>query len=135
MAEPDWIRKDTVLALHNRQLAEHGGAEGVRDENLLESALARPLNIYSYGEAHHTSIPALGAAYAYGIATNHPFFDGNKRVALVTSQLFLRLNGYRLQTTQEDKYKTFIALAAGDINEAGLREWFETHASQTDSES
>ncbi len=99
MAEIVWVRADVVCAIHQRQIVEHGGAKGVRDENLLLSALARPQNILAYEDAE-PDIARLAAAYAFGIAQNHPFIDGNKRVALVVCSTFLKLNGWNLVATQ-----------------------------------
>tara|TARA_R110002124_G_C8805105_1_gene502737 strand:+ start:80 stop:475 length:396 start_codon:yes stop_codon:yes gene_type:complete len=123
--EPVWVMKAAVLAFHLRQLTEHGGGEGVRDEGLLDSALDRPLNKFAYEEP---DLFTLAAAYAYGIATNHPFVDGNKRTAYVTALTFLRINGWRVEANQTDKYETFIALASGELKEEALADWFRTHA-------
>jgi death on curing protein len=116
-----WLLKTAVLSMHDRQLAEHGGGQGIRDAGLLDSALQRPLSKCDYGEP---DIAELAAAYAFGIARNHPFIDGNKRTALVASRAFLRLNGYGITASDEEKLKTFLALAAGDITEDELAEWF-----------
>ena len=121
-----WVREDVVLALHLRQLAEHGGGEGVRDEGLLRSALARPQNLLAYGDPR-PDLASLAAAYAYGIARNHPFVDGNKRTALVVARLFLLLNGVNLVATQEEKYLTFLKLAAGELSEEDLADWVRSH--------
>jgi len=110
-----------VLAMHLRQLAEHGGGQGIRDEGLLDSALQRPANKLAYGSP---DLVELAAAYAYGIARNHPFIDGNKRTALVTSFTFLYVNGLRVTTNQEQNAKQFLALAEGTISEEELAEWF-----------
>lgn len=115
-----WIEARIVLAAHDEQLAEHGGAEGVRDAGLLESALARPQNLAAYGEP---DVAALAAAYAFGIAKNHPFVDGNKRSALVVLELFLELNGYTLVTDDVQCVITILNLAAGDLTEAELANW------------
>ena len=128
MDDPAWILDETVLAIHNRQIAEHGGLSGVRDANALASALGRPKNKFAYGEP---SIFELAAAYGFGIATNHPFADGNKRTAYVVSVLFLALNGYRVEAGQDEKYRTFLDLAAGKLSEAELTEWFGTHCVAT----
>ncbi|MFA7638857.1 MAG: type II toxin-antitoxin system death-on-curing family toxin [Parvibaculum sp.] len=120
-SEPVWLLRSAVLAFHMRQLAEHGGGEGVRDEGLLDSALNRPLNKFAYEEP---DLFDLAAAYAYGIATNHPFVDGNKRTAFVASLTFLRLNGYRVEAEATEKYETFIRLASGELTEADLSNWF-----------
>ena len=111
-----------VRAIHQRQLAEHGGLAGLRDENALASALMRPRNLLFYGEPT-PDLAALAAAYAFGIARNHPFSDGNKRVALVVCRTFLLLNGYDLQATQEEKYQTFLRLAAREISDTDLAVW------------
>src|SRR5919112_991843 len=103
-----WLLEETIMAIHQRQLAEHGGGEGVRDEGLLQSALARPQNLLAYGDPP-PDIASLAAAYAYGIARNHPFVDGNKRTALIVARLFLLLNDMDLVATQEEKYSTFLA--------------------------
>ena len=111
--------------MHERQIAEPGGDEGIRDAGLLESALQRPLNKFGYDEP---DLFDLAAAYAYGIARNHPFVDGNKRTALVACRTFLLLNGYQLAATREEKYETFLALAAGELDEDGLANWLRAHA-------
>lgn len=121
-----WVREDVVLAIHLRQLAEHGGGEGIRDEGLLQSALARPQNLLAYS-ALSPDLASLAAAYAYGIARNHPFVDGNKRTALIVSRLFLLLNGMDLVATQEEKYSTFLALAANELSEENLANWVRQH--------
>lgn len=115
-----WIDKQALLLLHGESLAEHGGGEGLRDEGLLDSALARPLNLLAYGEP---DVAALAASYAMGVAKNHPFVDGNKRAAFLTVGMFLYLNGYRLSTTQADATVTVLALAAGDITEEQFAAW------------
>ncbi len=122
---PVWIPREMILAMHLRQLAEHGGGEGVRDTGLLDSALGRPENKLAYGEP---DIFDLAAAYAYGIARNHPFIDGNKRTALVASFTFLYVNGYALETSQDENVRVFLALAAGDLDEDNLAAWFRSHA-------
>ena len=124
-----WLRIDSVVAMHARQLAEHGGGTGVRDIGLLESALARPMNIAAYEP--DADIARLAAAYAYGIAKNHPFIDGNKRTSLVASRTFLILNGYNLNASPTEKYLTFISLAEGSISEDELVEWFRKYISAT----
>ena len=125
MAEPIWVLLEAVKAIHNRQIAEHGGTIGVRDSELLESALAKPKNIYLYSKSQ-SSIPSLASAYAYAISKNHPFLDGNKRVALVVSIAFMKLNGWRVVASQEILYTTFWNLAAGKISEDELLLWFES---------
>jgi death-on-curing protein len=115
--EPVWLRLEAILAAHDEQLVEHGGGVGVRDRGLLESALARPENLYAYGEP---SLPKLAAAYAFGIARNHPFVDGNKRTALVAAEAFLGLNGFDLTADDVEAVRIFLALAAGELSEEEL---------------
>jgi death on curing protein len=122
MNEPVWLRLEAILAAHDEQLTEHGGGAGIRDRGLLESALARPLNLYAYGEP---SLPRLAAAYAFGIARNHPFVDGNKRSALVAAELFLALNGVDLVADDVEVVQTFLALAAGEVSEEELAAWID----------
>ena len=125
MSEPwIWVTLDVALAAHLEQLSEHGGGEGVRDERLLDSAMARPQNLLAYGTP---DAAALAAAYAFGIARNHPFVDGNKRTAAVVSETFLALNGYGLGATDAELVVAFLALAAGDLSEEGLTDWFQGH--------
>ena len=119
-----WIDKSVVLAIHNEQLAEHGGATGIRDEGLLDSALARPLNKATYGD---TDITALASAYGYGLIRNHPFIDGNKRIALVTTELFLVLNGYELTATDADCLQIFLLLADGTLTEEEFALWLASN--------
>lgn len=111
-------------AIHDRQLAEHGGLVGVKDEGLLESALARPLNKLAYGEDDPF---ALAAAYAYGVARNHPFADGNKRTAWVLARLFLKLNDISIAFEKADAIRTMIALAAGELSEDAFAAWLRSH--------
>lgn len=118
---PRWLSERAVLAMHALQIAEHGGGEGVRDFGLLNSALARPLNLAAYGEP---DLPSLAAAYAFGIARNHPFVDGNKRTAFVVPVTFLALNGLDFQASERDVVETILALAAGQLEEAALADWF-----------
>jgi death on curing protein len=115
-----WVAEETILAAHAEQLAEHGGLAGVRDIGLLRSALARPLNLLSYGDP---DAAALAAAYAYGIARNHPFADGNKRAALVVAEGFLFLNSYELDATDAELVELIFSLAAGDVTEDALADW------------
>ena len=122
MAEPVWVRGDVVLAIHRRQLAEHGGAEGVRDEGLLASALSKPKQLLAYAE-ESPDLAALAASYAFGIARSHPFFDGNKRTALVVCRTFLLLNGRDLSASKEEKYQAFVRLAGGELQEEELAAW------------
>lgn len=119
-----WIEESVVWAVHEAQLAEHGGSTGVRDSGLLQSALARPLNLVAYGEADAST---LAAAYGFGIARNHPFIDGNKRTAFVCVELFLALNGYVLTASDTDCVSAMLALAAGELPEADFAAWIKTH--------
>ena len=119
-----WVALEVAQAAHLEQLAEHGGGEGVRDMRLLDSAMARPQNLLAYGEP---DAAALAAAYAYGIARNHPFVDGNKRTAAVVSETFLVLNGYALNASDAELVVAFLALAAGDLSEEELADWFREH--------
>ena len=120
-----WVTSAVVLAVHDEQIAEHGGAAGTRDPGLLESALARPRNLAAYDP--DADIAALAAAYAFGIARNHPFIDGNKRTALVVLELALVLNGHALTATDGECVSTMLALAAGDVAEADLAHWIGEH--------
>lgn len=120
-----WVAEETVRAIHSRQIAEHGGSDGIRDEGLLLSALARPQNLHAYGE--RVDLPSLAASYAFGIAKNHPFIDGNKRTSLVVMRVFLALNDIEFRATQEEKYLTFLKLAEGSIDEDELAEWIRKH--------
>ncbi|WP_380872244.1 death-on-curing protein [Sphingomonas sp. DBB INV C78] len=120
-AEPVWIEVQVALAVHDRQLAEHGGPSGLRDSGMLESALARPMNQWTYGEDDRCR---LAAAYAFGIVRNHPFADGNKRTGWVLARLFLTLNGLTLRFAAADATRTMLAFAAGDMAEADLADWF-----------
>ena len=121
--EPRWLDVELALAIHDRQLAEHGGGSGVRDPGLLESALARPINSWSYGEA---DAAALAAAYAFGVARNHPFVDGNKRTAWVLARLFLALNGHELRFEAAEAIAAMLALAAGELSEEEMADWFRS---------
>ena len=120
MSDWIWIDAAVIYAVHNQQLAEHGGSAGVRDAGLLESALARPQNLVAYGEP---DVHDLAAAYGYGIARNHPFIDGNKRTAFVAVELFLSLNGFNLTATDVDCVITMLALAAGELREEAFARW------------
>jgi death-on-curing protein len=123
-AEPRWLDAPIALAIHDRQLAEHGGGTGVRDAGMLESALARPINSWAYGEDDPA---ALAAAYAFGVARNHPFVDGNKRTAWVLARLFLTLNGHALRFAPADAIAAMLALAAGELSEEEMADWFRGH--------
>ena len=121
MTEPVWIDRQAIELLHDESLAEHGGLPGLRDANLLESALARPRNLLGYEGVE--DIARLAASYAFGLARNHPFVDGNKRAAFIAAALFIRLNGARLSADQVDAYETTLRLAAGEIGEAEFAAW------------
>lgn len=126
MNEPVWINKSEALALHNRLLALDGGAEGVRDEGLLESALARPMHIQACSDS--PSIVQMSAAYMAGIVRNHPFVDGNKRTGFVVGVLFLELNGYRFGATEEEATQVVLNLAAGKLDDAALAHWLAANS-------
>lgn len=126
-----WISKPALMLLHGESLAEHGGGEGLRDEGLLDSALARPLNVLAYADpAAPPDVAALAASYGVGLAKNHPFVDGNKRAAFLAVGLFLYLNGYRLRATQSDATLTMLAVAAGDLTEDAFATWLRAHTVQ-----
>lgn len=116
-----WVHESVALAAHQEQIAEHGGGTGIRDAGLFESAMARPHHLAAYGDP---DLAALAAAYAFGIARNHPFVDGNKRTAAVVSETFIRLNGHSLDATDAEIVVEFLALAAGEISEKELAQWF-----------
>lgn len=119
-----WVREAVILAVHDEQLAEHGGAEGLRDAGLLQSALARPQQLAAYAEPDAADI---AAACGIGIARNHPFVDGNKRTAFVAVELFLALNGLSLNAGDADCVVTMLALAAGELDEKAFAEWVRRH--------
>lgn len=119
-----WLPREVLVAVHEEQLAEHGGAAGLRDPGLFDSALARAKNLALYGEP---DVVDLAAAYACGLVRNHPFIDGNKRTAFVAAQLFLRLNGYRIQAPHVDCVLNTLTLAAGDLDEAAFAAWLRQH--------
>ena len=119
-----WVQRSVVLAIHDRQLAEHGGSDGIRDPGAIESALARPVNLASYGDP---DIAELAAAYAYSLAINHGFVDGNKRTAWVTARLFLADNGRRLDFDPMDAIQTMEGVTEGRISEDEFAAWFRRH--------
>lgn len=123
--EPTWLDPETLLILHDEQIAEHGGLSGVRDEGALEAALARPMNKFAYGES---DLYALAAAYGFGLARNHPFSDGNKRSAALASFLFLEINGLMVPENTDEVEAVFLALAAGGLSEEGLAEWLRKNS-------
>jgi death on curing protein len=127
--EPVWLRKDVLLALHRLLLAEHGGAEGIRDEGLLDSALARPRQRHTY---ETTDIVVFAASYGFGLIKNHAFVDGNKRIAAMASILFLELNDQAFIGTEAEVASLFEMLAAGDVGEGELADWLRANARPTD---
>ena len=123
-----WIDKRLLLLLHDESLSMHGGASGMRDEGLLDSALARPLNIVAYGEP---DVADLAAAYGFGLAKNHPFIDGNKRTAFLAVGLFLRLNGQRLVASQTDATLTMLQVAGSELSEPAFADWLRKNMAAT----
>lgn len=125
--EPRWVPRIAVEAFHLDQIREHGGLHGLRDDHALESALARPRQRWHYQP--DSDLPALAAAYAFGLATNHPFNDGNKRTAFLTAVVFLGLNSQRFEAPEPEVVAKILALAAGQLEEPALAEWFRTRSS------
>lgn len=128
--EPEWLSKALILAIHDEQVAEHGGGAGVRDDGLLESALARPQNRRAYDAAADLAI--LAAAYGFGLARNHPFVDGNERAAFVAAEVFLVLNGMSLTASDTDCVLTMLRLAAGEIEEEAFADWLRVNTVRQD---
>ncbi|MES9872516.1 MAG: type II toxin-antitoxin system death-on-curing family toxin [Candidatus Sedimenticola sp. 6PFRAG7] len=122
MKEPIWVLPEAVLAIHQMLLAEHGGLPGIRDQKLLDSALARPRQRLTYEV--NASIHELAASYSYGLSKNHPFIDGNKRIALTVAAVFLELNGYSLDAPEAEAVIMYEQLASGSITEEFLANWF-----------
>ena len=129
MSEPIWIDEHDTLTLHDRLLAEHGGAVGVRDQSLLQSALMRPRQLHAYGDK--TDLVEMAAAYTAGIVRNHPFIDGNKRTALLATRAFLFLNGYALEPGEEDEVLTMVAVADDSLSESGLAAWLRRNSARS----
>jgi death on curing protein len=125
MKQPAWITREECLAIHEMMLAQHGGLAGIRDEGLLESALAKPQNSFAYVQA---SFCEMAASYAAGIIRNHPFLDGNKRTGFMAAAVFLEVNGYTLRASEESVVESTVALAEGKLNEAGYAAWLEANA-------
>lgn len=125
MKEPRWLDRRAIISFHAQSLAEHGGSSGIRDQGLLDSALARPKNQFAY--AAEFDIAKLAAAYGFGLAKNHPFVDGNKRIAFIATVTFLRLNGYRLSSGRMDEIQTMLAVAAGELSEDVFADWIRLH--------
>lgn len=126
--EPRWLSRVVVDAIHSDQLREHGGLRGVRDENILESALARPRQKWHYAE--RTDLPTLAAAYAFGLVTNHPYRDGNKRIGFLAMVVFLGLNGYDFDVPEPEVVAEVVALADGRVTEDALADWIRGHCSK-----
>lgn len=124
-----WLDRAVLIAAHGEQLAEHGGASGMREENLFDSAIARPLNPAAYG---NPDAAGLAAAYGVGLAKNHPFIDGNKRTAFVAVETFLLLNGHELNATDAECVLTMLAVASGDMDEAAFADWLRAHITLAD---
>lgn len=129
MNEPIWVSEALARAIHARQIAEHGGDDGIRDADLLTSAFGRPRNLFAY-EGESVDLARLAAAYLYGVVQNHPFVDGNKRVGLVVCGLFLRLNGHRLSASLGDLYMLVIGIATGELGEQDAAEWIRQNVGQ-----
>ena len=125
MKEPEWVLRETVLTLHEQSLAQFGGLAGIRDEGLMDSALGRPENLFGYGKP---TLFGLAASYAFGLAKNHPFIDGNKRTAFVTAVLFLELNGLHFCAEEADAAVRTLALAAGEMTEAEYAAWLKANS-------
>ena len=125
MKEPVWVRRDVVLAYHERLLSEHGGAIGLRDEGQFESALGRPENLFAYGRP---TLFALAASYAFGLVKNHPFIDGNKRIGFGTATLFLELNALHFDAPEVEVVLRTLALAAGEMTEVAYSKWLKANA-------
>lgn len=128
MTGPEWLSKDLMLAIHDEQLAEHGGGIGVRDTGLLDSALSRPQNRFAYDPS--SDLPSLAAAYAFGLVRTHPFVDGNKRTAFVAAEVFLDLNGPTVTASDEECVLTMVRLAAGEMDESEYAAWLRANSIQ-----
>lgn len=131
MENVKWLRREFIVAAHNAQIKDHGGSPGLRDEGLLESALARPVNLNSYEP--QSSVARLAAAYLFGIARNHPFVDGNKRVAYAAAEVFLILNGRKPTVGQVEKYEMVMRVASGEATEEDAAMWFEQNSREAKS--
>jgi len=127
-AEPIWLTRTVVDAIHGDQLREHGGLSGIRDENALESALARPQQKWHY--ARSTDVPMMAPAYAFGLVKNHPYRDGNKRIGFLAMVTFLGLNGYELEATDAEVVAEIVALADGSVSEESLANWIRQHGTK-----
>ena len=120
MSEPEWVDPGVVESFHYEHIREHGGLHGIRDQGMLESALGRPQQLYAYGSP---DLCAMAAAYAFGLAKNHPYLDGNKRTAAITCELFLNLNGIEFSVDEVAKYPHYLALASGEHTEESFAAW------------
>jgi death-on-curing protein len=125
MKEPVWVLPKVVLLAHEQSLAQFGGASGIRDEGLLQSALGKPQNLFAYGKPSPFD---LAASYCFGIVKNHPFMDGNKRAGFVVALTFLQINGWRLEATEADATVCTLALAAGEMSESAYAEWLQANS-------
>lgn len=125
MKQPIWLLREVVFAAHEQSLAQFGGANGIRDATMLDSGLDRPLNLFAYGKP---SLFDLAASYAFGIVKNHPFLDGNKRTGFIAAIAFLELNGYRFHASEVDATLRTLALAAGELDQAGYAEWVKANS-------
>ncbi|MEJ6701951.1 MAG: type II toxin-antitoxin system death-on-curing family toxin [Akkermansiaceae bacterium] len=128
MNEPEWVDPSVVESFHYEQIREHGGLHGIRDQGMLESALGRPQQLYAYGTP---DLCAMAAAYAFGLAKNHPYLDGNKRTAAITCELFLILNGMEFNVDEVAKYPYYLALASGEHTEESCATWLRTVTSKS----
>jgi len=125
MKKPIWVLREVVLLAHEQSLAQFGGAAGIRDEGMLDSALGRPQNLLSYGKP---GVFELAASYAFGLVKNHPFIDGNKRVSFLVAVMFLEINGWRLVADEVDATLRTLALAAGEMTEADYAKWLKENS-------
>jgi death-on-curing protein len=125
MKTPVWVLRETVLTLHEQSLAEFGGAAGIRDEDLLDSALGKPENLFAYGKP---TVFDLAASYGFGLVKNHPFIDGNKRAGFITAITFIELNGWRFQATEAEAAVRTLALAAGEMSEKEYAAWLKKNS-------
>ena len=128
MKEPAWVLREVVLTLHEQSLAQFGGSAGIRDEGLMDSALGKPHNLFAYGKP---TLFDLAASYAFGLVTNHPFIDGNKRTGFIVAVLFLELNGLRFCASEVDATVRTLALAAGDMTETAYAQWLEANSKRS----
>jgi death-on-curing protein len=125
---PQWVLRETVLAAHDHSLAQFGGGAGLRDEGMLDSAIAKPLNLFAYG---NPSLFELAASVAHGIVKNHPFIDGNKRTGFIVAVVFIELNGYAFRASEVDAALKTLALAAGEVSEAAFSDWLKLNSKES----